>query len=66
MKREAARLDEQPQAGIISYTLQLRHAPAAGSHREITDQPTDADKARWLRPDEFQRRLSWHIRLEPV
>ena len=31
IKREVALLDERQQAELISYTLQLRYVPAAGS-----------------------------------
>ena len=53
-----ALLDEQQQAELISYTLQLRYAQDAGYHREVTDRLNDADKSHWLTPDEFERRLN--------
>jgi hypothetical protein len=57
IKREIALLDEQQQAALISYTLQLRYAHDDGYRREVTDRLNDADKSRWLTPDEFERRL---------
>ena len=58
IKREVALLDEQQQAELISYTLQLRYAHDDGYHREVTDRLNDADKSHWLTPDEFERRLN--------
>jgi hypothetical protein len=58
IKREVALLDEQQQADLISYTLQLRYAHDASYHREVTDRLNDADKSHWLTPDEFERRLN--------
>ena len=57
IKREVALLDEQQQAELISYTLQLRYAHDASHRREVTDRPNDADKSRWLAPDDFEKRL---------
>jgi len=57
LKREVALLDEQQQADLIAYTLQLRYAHDAGHHREVTDRLNDADKSNWLTPDEFERRI---------
>ena len=57
IKREIALLDEQQQADLISYTLQLRYAQDDVYHREVTDRLNDADKSHWLTPDEFDRRL---------
>ena len=57
IKREIALLDEQQQAELISYTLQLRYAHDAGYRCEVTDRLNDADKSHWLTPDEFERRL---------
>ena len=50
-------LDEQQQAELISYTLQLRYAHDASHRREVTDRLNDADKSRWLAPDDFEKRL---------
>jgi hypothetical protein len=58
IKREVALLDEQQQAELISYTLQLRYAHDAGYRREVTDRLNDGDKSHWLTPDEFERRLN--------
>lgn len=57
LKREVALLDEQQQAELISYTLQLRYARDVGYHEEVTDRLNDADKSHWLTPDDFERRL---------
>ena len=57
IKREVALLDEQQQAELISYTLQLRYAHDATYRREVTDRLSDTDKSHWLTPDEFERRL---------
>jgi len=58
IKRAVALLDEQQQAELISYTLQLRYAHDIGYHREVTDRLNDANKSHWLTPDEFERRLN--------
>jgi hypothetical protein len=57
LKREVALLNEQEQAELISYTLQLRHAQDPEYRREVTDRLNDGDKTHWLTPDEFERRL---------
>jgi hypothetical protein len=57
IKREVALLNGEEQAELISYTLQLRYASDAGYRREVTERLSDADKSRWLTPDEFERRL---------
>lgn len=57
LKREVASLSSQQQAELISYTLQLRYANDAQYRREVTDRLNDGDKAHWLTPDEFERRL---------
>lgn len=57
LKREVALLNEQEQAELISYTLQLRHAHDPEYRREVTDRLNDSDKTHWLTPDEFERRL---------
>ena len=59
IKREVALLDEQQQAELISYILQLRYAQDASYHREVTDRLNDVDKSHWLTPDEFKRRLNY-------
>ena len=58
IKREIALLDEQQQADLISYTLELRYARDVGYHRELTDRLNDKDNSHWLTPDEFERRLN--------
>ncbi len=58
IKHEVALLDEQQQADLISYTLQLRYAHDASYHHEVTDRLNDTDKSHWLTPDEFERRLN--------
>ena len=58
IKRAVALLDEQQQAELIAYTLQLRYAHDIGYHREVTDRLNDANKSHWLTPDEFERRLN--------
>ena len=57
IKQAVALLDEQQQAELISYTLQLRYAHDASFHREATDRLNDRDPTHWLTPDEFERRL---------
>jgi hypothetical protein len=57
IKREVALLDEQQQAELISYTLQLRYAHDSSHRREVTDRLNDADKSRWLPPDDFEKQL---------
>ena len=57
LKREVALLNDEEQAKLISYTLQLRYAQDTGYRREVTDRLNDADKSHWLTPDEFERRL---------
>jgi hypothetical protein len=57
IKKEVALLDEQQQAELISYILQLRYAHDGGYHREVADRLNDSDKSRWLTPDEFEKRL---------
>ena len=57
IKREVALLDEQQQAELISYTLQLRYAHDANHRREVTDRLNDADKSGWLASDDFEKRL---------
>ena len=57
LKREVALLDDQQQAELICYALHLRYAHDAGWRREVTDRLNDSDKAHWLTPDEFERRL---------
>ena len=58
IKREVALLDEQQQADLISYTLQLRYSNDAGYCREVTDRLKDTDKSHWLTADEFEQRLN--------
>jgi asparagine synthetase B (glutamine-hydrolysing) len=57
IKRAVALLDEQQQAELISYTLQLRYAHDAVYHREVADRLNDRNPSHWLTPDEFERRL---------
>jgi len=57
LKREVTRLSDREQADLIRFTLQLRHEHDAEYRREVTDRLNDADKSRWLTPDEFERRL---------
>jgi hypothetical protein len=57
LKREVASLNEQEQAELISYTLQLRHSHDAEQRIEATARLNDGDKTHWLTPDEFERRL---------
>jgi hypothetical protein len=57
IKRAVALLDEQQQAELIAYTLQLRYAHDTAYRREVTDRLDDTDKSRWLTPDEFEQRL---------
>ena len=58
IKRAVALLDEQQQADLISYTLQLRYAHDEVFHREVNDRLNDSDKSHWLAPDEFECRLA--------
>lgn len=60
IKHAVALLDEQQQAELISFTLQLRYAHDPGHYQEVTDRLNDADKSHWLTPDEFERRLDTH------
>lgn len=57
LKREVTALSDREQADLIRFTLQLRHEHDAEYRREVTDRLNDADKSRWLTPDEFERRL---------
>jgi hypothetical protein len=57
IKHAVSLLDEQQQAELISYTVQLRYAHDAAYHGEVTDRLNDADKSHWLTPEEFERRL---------
>ena len=57
LKHEVALLDEHEQAELISFTLQLRYAQDANHRREVTERLNDSDKAHWLTPEEFERRL---------
>lgn len=57
LKHEVALLDDQKQAELIAYTLQLRYAHDVGWRREVTDRLNDADKSHWLTPTDFERRL---------
>jgi hypothetical protein len=57
LKREVALLSGQEQVELIAYTLRLRHAQDADYRCEVADRLHDADKAHWLTPDEFERRL---------
>ena len=57
LKKEVALLDDRQQAELISYALQLRYAHDSIHRREVSDRLNDADKSRWLTPDEFERRL---------
>jgi hypothetical protein len=57
LKREVTTLSDREQADLIRFTLQLRHEHDADYRREVTDRLNDADKSRWLTPDEFERRL---------
>lgn len=57
LKREVSALSDREQADLIRFTLQLRHEHDAEYRREVTDRLNDADKSRWLTPDEFERRL---------
>ncbi|HUA69328.1 MAG TPA: hypothetical protein VMA13_12335 [Candidatus Saccharimonadales bacterium] len=57
LKEEVALLDNQKQAELIAYTLQLRYAHDAGWRREVADRLNDADKSHWLTPGDFERRL---------
>jgi hypothetical protein len=57
IKRAVALLDEQQQAELIAYTLQLRYAHDLNHHREVASLLNEADKSHWLTPDEFERRL---------
>lgn len=57
LKREVTALSDREQADLIRFTLQLRHEHDAEYRREVTDRLNDGDKARWLTPDEFERRL---------
>lgn len=57
LKREVALLDDRQQAELISYALQLRYAHDSNHRREVSDRLNDADKSRWLTPEEFERRL---------
>ena len=49
LKREVALLNDQQQAELISYALQLRSAQNSSVN--------DANKSHWLTPDEFEGRL---------
>ena len=57
LKREVASLNSREQAELISYTLQLRYANDAAYRAELSQRLNDSDKAHWLTPDEFERRL---------
>ena len=57
LKQEVTALSDREQAELIRYTLQLRHANDADYRREVTERLNDKDKAHWLSPDEFERRL---------
>jgi hypothetical protein len=57
IKRAVAMLDEQQQAELISYTLQLRYEHDNEHRREVADRLNDSEKTHWLTPDEFERRL---------
>lgn len=57
LKREVAMLDDQHQAELISYTLQLRYAHDSAHRNEVTDRLNDSDRSHWLSPDDFERRL---------
>ena len=57
LKHEVALLDENKQAELISFTLQLRYAQDANHRREVTERLNDSDKSHWLTPEEFERRL---------
>ncbi len=57
LKREVASLNNEEQAELIAYTLQLRLANDASYRREVTERLNDADKSHWLTPEEFERRL---------
>ena len=60
LKREVALLDDQKQAELISYAVQLRYSHDTNHRREVTDRLNDADKSHWLAPDEFEHRLDNH------
>ena len=57
LKREVSALSDREQADLIRFTIQLRHEHDAAYRGEVTDRLNDADKSRWLTPDEFERRL---------
>ena len=57
LKREVALLDDQRQAELISFALQMRYANDVNHRREVTDRLNDSDKSHWLTPEEFERRL---------
>ena len=57
LKREIALLDDQQQAALISYTLQLRYGHDENYRREVAERLNDADQSHWLTPGEFERRL---------
>ena len=57
LKQEVAMLDDQHQAELISFALQLRHSRDGEQRREVADRPGGADKSGGLSPDEFERRL---------
>jgi hypothetical protein len=57
LKREVAMLDDQHQAELISYALQLRYSHDGEHRREVADRLNDGNKSHWLSPDDFERRL---------
>ena len=57
LKREVASLSGGQQAELISYALQLRYANDSSYRREVTARHNDQEKAHWLTPEEFERRL---------
>ena len=57
LKREVASLSSKEQAALIAYALHLRYAGDPDYRREVADRLNDSDKAHWLTPQEFERRL---------
>jgi len=57
LKKEAAALDREEQGELAAFLVSLRNSRDPAYRAAIQARMNEKDPARWLTPDQFERRL---------
>lgn len=58
IKQSIASLSPKEQGEVSAFLFQLRHAADAEYQERVSARMSDCDKAHWLTPEEFERKLN--------